>query len=203
MTRFFTGEAMFSFSSTSATLLGAGLAATDGLPNFALCEGVFCSADDPLRCGIGVTLCGVTILLAENERVSDDTRPVGVGVAMEGRGFKAGGPIEESTLALPEVEGLVVEVTGPPKVLTRVLFPSAVTLADTDCPVSPESLRSFRGPTLIDSVSVCESADGGLEAGPGKGVALKMEESRRCCATFDVGAGVLPAVPLTPSFLLI
>lgn len=152
---------------------------------------------------MGVTLCGVTILLAENERVSDDTRPVGVGVAMEGRGFKAGGPMEESTLARPEVEGLVAEATGPPRVLTRVLLPNAVTLADTDWPVSPEILRSFSGPTLIDSVSVCESADGGLEAGPERGVALKMEESRRCCATLDAGAGVLPAVPLTPIFLLI
>lgn len=36
MVRFFTGEPMFSFSSTSATLLGAGLAATDGLLTFAL-----------------------------------------------------------------------------------------------------------------------------------------------------------------------
>jgi hypothetical protein len=105
----------FSFSSTSGTLLGAGLALIIPLPTFAFCDGVCCcssrsTTDDTLRCGTGVTLCGVA--LAEDDRPSPKApRPAGVGVlAIDERGFSAGGPMDPSTLARPEgPAGLVAE----------------------------------------------------------------------------------------------
>ncbi|KAF8951280.1 hypothetical protein BDZ97DRAFT_1002332 [Flammula alnicola] len=201
----------FSFSSSSGTLLGAGLAPTPALARatlvFCACDGVCCSAvatDDTRRCGTGVTLAG-TGVLAEDDLESDETRPVGVGVpTIDGRDFTGGGPIEPSTLARPEA-ALVAEDAAdevPPLALMRVLFPRAETLvADADSGVSVEFFRSFLWLRLdrpwVASVPESDRTDGGLESG----VALNTEESLRC-AVFDGWAGVLPAVPRRPNFLL-
>lgn len=100
---------------------------------------------------------------------------VGVGEPTEERGaFAAGGPIEP--VAFGAAEALA---------LTRTLLLSALGME-----------TGVSRPRCL-SLPVSESADGGLTM---PGVTME-EDSRRECAIL-AGAGVLPAVPLTPSFLL-
>ena len=99
---------------------------------------------------------------------------VGVGVPMDERGaFAAGGPIAPEALGVTEAPAFA-----------RTLLLSALGM---DTGVSK--------PRCV-SLPVSESAEGGLTI-PG----VDDKDSRRRCAIF-AGAGVLPAVPLTPSFLL-
>ena len=95
---------------------------------------------------------------------------------IEGRGFKVGGPIiepsipERATVLLTEDD---TDEVPPP--LTRILFPRARTLAD-DAGISREAF--FFGIYMV-SVPESEITDGGRGC---IGVAVKIEESRRCDA---------------------
>ena len=97
----------------------------------------------------------------------------GVGVPIEGRDFKVGGPIIEPSIPARTTVLLAEDdIDEVPLPLTRVLFPRARTLAD-DADISRETF--FFG---ICTVSVPESdiTDGGRGC---KGVAVKNEDSRR------------------------
>jgi hypothetical protein len=93
-------------------------------------------------------------------------------VPIEGRGFERGGPIIEPSI--PARTAVLLAEDGDtndvPLPLTRVLFPRARTLAD-DADIS--------GETFFFGISVPESeiTDGGRGC---TGVAVKIEESRRC-----------------------
>lgn len=92
---------------------------------------------------------------------------------IEGRGFKAGGPIIEPSFPARTTVLLAEDgIDEDPLPLTRVLFPKARTLAD-DADISREAFLLG-----ISRVSVPESeiTDGGRD---GKGVAVKNEDSRR------------------------
>jgi len=160
----------FSFSSSSATLR-AGLATILAFETFVLTCACSPATDDTLRCGTGVV---ATAPFADEDRESDEMRPVGVGVPIkDGRDLSGGGPIAPST----EGRTFVLEEEADALVftLTRALFPRAAILAETGCGVS-EEFRSFLGGTT--SVPESEMTEGGRE--PATGVGLNTDESRRC-----------------------
>ena len=138
------------------------------------------------------------------EAEDDLTRPirppiVGVGVCvplvllMDGRDLEGGGPIR------PFVDEFKfefdVEEESEGVILTRLLFPSAT--FDT---VSFEFFFTKPVPTpLMLLASSDDIAEGGREIPNG----VAVNESLRCDVFADEGAGVLPPVPRTFSFLLI
>lgn len=129
---------------------------------------------DARRCR-GVPVVG----FVEEDRVNEEGSLVldGVGVPIEDRlSLGGGGPMDPVVI----LDG--VEVEDVP--LTRTLLPSAF--------VGVSRLLTL-------SLPVSDRAEGGRDIGIG--VDEKMDESRRE-AIFEDCAGVLPAVPLTPSFLL-
>jgi hypothetical protein len=136
---------------------------------------------------------------AKAEAEEDLMRPirlpiVGVGVCvplmlpMDGRDFEGGGPIK------PFVDEFKFEFDAEEEIegvtLTRLLFPSAT--FDT---LSFEFF--FTKPVLLASSD--DIAEGGREIPNG----VAVNESLRCDDLADEGAGVLPPVPRTFSFLLI
>ena len=126
--------------------------------------------DDTLRWKL---LGVVTRLLADDVRESEWPIAEGVGVPIEGRGFKVGGPIIE--LSFPARKMVLLaedDIDGVPLPLARVLFPRARTLAD-DADISRETF--FFGISMV-SVPESEITDGGRGC---KGVAVKNEDSRR------------------------
>ena len=115
----------------------------------------------------------VTTRLADDDRESEMPIAEGVGVPIEGRGFKGGGPILEPSIPARITVLLAEDDTDEvPLPLTRVLFPRARTLAD-DADISGETL--FLEICMV-SVPESEITDGGRGC---TGVAVKIEESRR------------------------
>jgi hypothetical protein len=192
----------FSFSSSSVTL-GTGLALTLPFEIFPFtCDCCSSATDDTLR--YGKTGVGVVplVVLAEDDRERDETRPVGVGVpTIDARDLGGGGPIapsrEARTFVAEEEEGLVLR-------LTRALFPSAAILEDTDRGISEAVFFGAAEADCMRSLPESEMTEGGREPGSGValGVTLNIDESRRC-VVLEGRAGVLPAVPRTPIFRFI
>jgi hypothetical protein len=112
---------------------------------------------------------GVTTCLVDDDR--ERPVPEGVGVPIEGRDFKGGGPIIEPSIPA-RTTVLLAEDDEVPLPLTRVLFPRARTLAD-DADISRETF--FFGICVV-SVPESDITDGGRSC---TGVALKIEDSRR------------------------
>jgi hypothetical protein len=131
-------------------------------------------------CGVdvdGTRLSGVepavAVGFADVDLPRTDGLGAGVGVAIEALGLGGGGPIEPRLIAL-----------GVPliEVFSLVLFDSV------------DDLIGVSEPVLAFDI-----AEAGLD---GPGVA-KREDSLRWWPTLEAGAGVLPAVPFVPCFLLI
>lgn len=159
---------MFSFSSSSETLVG-GLALADGRGALSFDCGCSSVTDETRRCGVGVGVA-VESGFAEDERESEESLPVGVGVAIDARGFIGGGPIEPS---IPREEDFMED--GPTtEEFMRALLVRAGVLTDGAEGGSADSLRSLV--RVIPSLPESEITDEGRET---VGVVVNTAESRR------------------------